>query len=506
MTDPGGKLTLEETVAIFEATLESTHDGLLVLSLDRRVLLHNRRFVEMFRLAPEIVERGDTAAMIAGVATQLEEPDAMLVQTAELETDPPGPSLAILHFKDGRVFERYVAPLRVGTTMAGRVLSYRDIGASAPDGQTREQHRVFLEKAQEVSHVGSWVAELDGSGRVAWSTETHRIFQLAPGTFQGTSESFYAFVHAEDRDAVRGAAEAAVAGGKPHDIVHRIVTPDGSERWVHERADVLRDAQGRPVRMIGTVQDITDRRQLEEQVRHAQKLDALGTLAGGIAHDLNNALTAIAGYTELALNVIASDHPARADVTEVRRAAARAASVTRQLLAFSRKELLEPRVFDLNKTVEDLARLLERLLGDNVHLQTDLEPGLPLINADPGQIEQAIINLCVNARDAMPEGGDLALATSLDRVDAASARARAPMPPGTYVVLTVSDTGHGMSAETQAHIFEPFFTTKESGKGTGLGLAMVYGTVQQSGAFIFVDSEPDHGTTFQLFFPPAESG
>ena len=232
-------------------------------------------------------------------------------------------------------------------------------------------------------------------------------------------------------------------------------------------------------------------------------MEAIGRLAGGIAHDLNNALTAIAGYAELALNEVAPDHAARADVEEIRRAAERAGAVTRQLLAFSRKQLLEPRVFDLNETIAAISRLLSRLLGADVDVQTRLAvEALPVLG-DPGQVEQAVINLAVNARDAMPGGGRLVLATATETVDEAFARRHPPMPAGQYVGLRVSDSGHGMPSDTKARIFEPFFTTKEVGKGTGLGLSMVYGTLKQSGGFIFVDSAVAHGTTFRLYFPPA---
>jgi two-component system cell cycle sensor histidine kinase/response regulator CckA len=309
-------------------------------------------------------------------------------------------------------------------------------------------------------------------------------------------------VHEDDREMVRGASDAAIAGDAPYDVEHRIVRGDGSIRWVHEQGDVVRDAGGAAIRMIGTVQDITDRRLLEEQLRQAQKMEAIGRLAGGIAHDLNNALTAIAGYSELALGEVAADHPARPDVEEIRRAAERAGSVTRQLLAFSRKQLLEPRLFDLNETVSNLARLLTRLLGPDVNVQTRLGAADPSLYGDPGQVEQAIINLAVNARDAMPGGGRLTLATSIDDVDEAFARQNMPMTPGRYLTLRVTDTGHGMSRETQARIFEPFFTTKDVGKGTGLGLAMVYGTLKQIGGFVFVDSAIDRGTTFRLYFLP----
>ena len=274
-----------------------------------------------------------------------------------------------------------------------------------------EHHRTFLEQAQEVAHIGSWVAELDGSNRIGWSAESHRIFGVPLGKFEGTVDAFYACLHPDDRDAVRAASRAAVASGVPYDIEHRVVRPDGTIRWVHEQANILRDAQGRPRRMIGTVQDVTDRRQLEDQLRQAQKMEAIGRLAGGIAHDLNNALTAIAGYAQLALGQLEVEHSARADVEEIRRAAERAGSVTGQLLAFSRKQLFEPRIFDVNDTITGIARLLSRLLGTDVHIQTRLSDTALTVLGDPGQVEQAVINLAVNARDAMPGGGQLVLTT-----------------------------------------------------------------------------------------------
>jgi len=371
------------------------------------------------------------------------------------------------------------------------------------DRRTPAEIIALLEQAQEVAHIGSWVAELDGSDRLWWSAESHRIFGMPPATFVGTSEAFFAFVHPDDRDTVRAAAGAAVGGDRPYDIEHRILRNDGSVRWVQERAQIVRDDRGAALRMVGTVQDITERRQLEEELRQSQKMEAIGRLAGGIAHDLNNALTAIAGYAELALGEVPPGHAARNDVEEIRRAAERAGSVTRQLLAFSRKRLLEPRVFDLNETVAVIARLLSRLLGADIQVQVRLvETPLPVVG-DPGQVEQALINLAVNARDAMPSGGRLELATLRERVTDDVARTHVPMPAAEYVVVLVSDTGHGMSHDTKARIFEPFFTTKEVGRGTGLGLSMVYGTLKQIGGFIFVDSEVGYGTTFRLYFPPA---
>ena len=500
MTD---RPTLEETIALLEATLEATHDGILVLDLERRVIRYNRLLAELLRLPPDAIDTVNADELLRGVVDELEDPEAFVRRSRELWADLPAPSTDVLRFKDGRVYERYVAPHRVGGRVVGRVVSLRDIGPAVRAAQALEQHRAFLEKAQEIGHIGSWVADLDGSDRLAWSAESHRIFGMPLGHFEGTSTAFFSFVHADDRSTVRAASAASIGGGQPYDIEHRIVRPDGSVRWVHEKASLLADAQGRPAQLVGTVQDITERRLLEDQLRQSQKMEAIGRLAGGIAHDLNNTLTAIAGYAELALGEVAADHAARSDVEEIRRAAERAGSVTRQLLAFSRKQLLKPRVFDLNETIAAISRLLSRLLGAGVDVQTRLaEAALPVLG-DPGQIEQAVINLAVNARDAMPGGGRLVLATARETVTDAFARSHPPMPAGEYVVLRVSDSGHGMKRDTQARIFEPFFTTKDVGKGTGLGLSMVYGTLKQSGGFIFVDSEIDRGTTFRLFFPPA---
>ena len=251
--------------------------------------------------------------------------------------------------------------------------------------------------------------------------------------------------------------------------------------------------------IIAAIRDVSERKRLEAQFRQAQKMEAVGQLAGGVAHDFNNLLTAILGYTDLARAHLAPDSEAAKDLDETQRAAVSAANLTGQLLAFSRKQMLQPVTLDVNSVLREIRNMLTRMVGEHIEITLDLADDVHMITADPSQLEQVVMNLVVNARDAMSTGGEVRIATANATVDAANPREM--LPPGAYVLLTISDTGAGMTPEVRRHLFEPFFTTKERGKGTGLGLATVYGIVKQSGGWILVDSEVGQGTRFSVYFP-----
>ena len=304
------------------------------------------------------------------------------------------------------------------------------------------------------------------------------------------------------------AAEALFAEALKEDgsyvFEHRIRRKTGEVRWIQARNKIIFNDAGKPEYISGVFFDITERKELEDQLIKAQRMEAIGILAGGLAHDFNNLLTAIIGYSEIMMMDLRKEDPFCMFVEEITKAANRGGSLTNQLLAFSRKQILQPRVLNLNEVVVDLEKMLRRLIGEDIELLTAVDPELGSVKGDPGQIEQIIMNLAVNARDAMPDGGKLTIETADVFLDEAYARSHVGVTPGPYAMLAVSDNGQGMDAETMARIFEPFYTTKESSKGTGLGLATVYGIVKQSGGHIWVYSESGRGTTFKVYLPRVE--
>ena len=359
----------------------------------------------------------------------------------------------------------------------------------------------YLERAEGLAHVGSWDADL-ATMTATFSDEMLSIYGRPPGDSRITYAEFVASIHPDDRPAVEQSIRQAMEHPGRQEFEHRIVRPDGTVRVVEATSESVLDALGRPVRIIGSVQDVTERRLLELQLREAQRLEAVGRLAGGVAHDFNNLLTIILGFTETLLEGLPAGDERRANAEQIRAAGRRAADLTQQLLAFGRRQVLRTQVLDLNAVLMEMRDILQRLVGEQIEVAISPVAGPCLVRADRGQIEQVILNLALNARDAMPGGGRLGIVTR--RV--VPAAGGLDDPAGRGLLLAVSDTGSGMSPEVQSHIFEPFFTTKEVGQGTGLGLATVHGIVTQSGGRIEVNSTPGEGTTFRVFLPGAADG
>jgi PAS domain S-box-containing protein len=356
--------------------------------------------------------------------------------------------------------------------------------------------------ALEAASMGVWEFDVR-TRRVTW-TEMRAASGGRAGHFAGTEEAFFAATHVDDRDAIRHEAERAIADKQDLAIVFRTMTPGGETRWVECRGRVLYDADTTASRIVGVSTDVTERKLLEAQLRQAQKMEAIGQLAGGVAHDFNNLLTAILGYAKFAADSLPSGDQCRLDMEEVIKAGRRAADLTKQLLAFSRTQVLQSTFVDMNVLVTGVAEMFRRLIGEHITLDLILAADLAVVRADAGQLEQVVMNLVVNARDAMEHGGQLTIKTANVELHASSGESQQVVLPGWYVMLAVSDDGVGMDEKTKRHLFEPFFTTKERGKGTGLGLATVYGIVKQSDGYIWVDSEPGRGSTFRVYLPRSQ--
>jgi PAS domain S-box-containing protein len=364
-----------------------------------------------------------------------------------------------------------------------------------------------LERAQAERHEGRMRLGLmvEKMPAVLWTTDTGPRFTSLIGaglealglhTNELVGQSVFQYFHSENPDFPAIAAHQKALEGQP--VTYEM---EWQKRAFESHVQPLRSSEGEILGVIGVALDITDRKHLTDQLRQSQKMQAVGELAGGVAHDFNNLLMVVKGHAELLLDRLPKTSPLRPSIDQMQKAADRAASLTRQLLAYSRKQVLQPRVLDLNEVVAGMIKMVSRVIGE--HIDLSFLPCLELgsVMADPSQMEQVLLNLVVNARDAMPAGGKLTIETSNIELDPSLAAHHPGMEPGSYVMLTVSDTGCGMDARTQSRIFEPFFTTKGQGKGTGLGLATVYGVVKQTGGFIWVYSEVDQGTTFKIYLP-----
>lgn len=368
--------------------------------------------------------------------------------------------------------------------------------------QLRTSEIRFRELAETINEV-FWVTDPENSQMLYISPAYEKIWGRTCQSLYDDPRSWLESIHPDDRNLVMEAAVQKPKG--TYDVEYRINRPDGEERWISERAFAVHDKDGRVEKLIGVAQDISSRRELEEQFLQAQKMDAIGRLAGGIAHDFNNLLVPITGYVDMHLADMNPETKLYQDLNQVRIAADRAAELTGQILAFSRQQVLELATLDLNTVVKGFKQMLQRLIGEDIKLLTALSPSLRPVKADKGQIEQVLMNLAVNSRDAMPDGGRLTIETADTYLDENYVKTHGlELRPGHYVMLSISDTGQGMDAETQQRVFDPFFTTKSVGKGTGLGLSTVFGIVKQHRGHVLASSEPGSGTTFKVYLPVTE--
>jgi PAS domain S-box-containing protein len=393
----------------------------------------------------------------------------------------------------------------------------RDVTDARQADRELRQSQLHLALAQQVASIGSAAIDFR-TGKWDWSDETYRIYGVERRNFTPSFEALATLVHPDDRDELFSAPPLARKGITPPPIEYRIIRPDGVQRLLRREAALVRDDSGEVLGIVGTVRDVTDIRAgerekdlLQAQLRQAHRLEAVGQITGGVAHDFNNLLAVILGNAEVIEKHLAGNAPLRELAELTRMAAERGAELTRQLLAFSRQQPLDPKPVDIDRLVSGMNKLLQRVLGERVDISTNYGPGLWNALVDASQLETALINLSVNARDAMPDGGRLTIETkniSLDKSHASEefelGTELAETVTGQYVLISVSDTGTGMDEATRLKAFDPFFTTKDVGKGSGLGLSMVYGFVKQSKGHVRIFSEPGGGTTVELYLPRAE--
>jgi two-component system, cell cycle sensor histidine kinase and response regulator CckA len=487
---------LEKNLALLQGITDGTTDAVFVKDLKGRYLMMNAAGANFLgRSINDVLGKDDTELFIPEIGRAIMERDRAVVQSGETQTYEEAATAAGVT----RIYLATKGPFRDSN---GKVIGLlgicRDISqrkrAEEEMRQSQQKLRIHFE------HTPLAVVEWDMNFRVAdWNPSAERIFGYSRQEAVGQHASFIVPPQFRQHvDQVWNELQRQSGGARS---TNDNVTRDGRTISCEWYNTPLVDDSGRVLGVASLAQDVTERVALEERLRQSQKMEAVGRLAGGVAHDFNNRLTVILGYSQILEDGVPAGTRLADSTAQIKSAADRASGITRQLLAFSRKQVLSPRVINLNDILLNLDSLLRRLIGEDIEVTTATASDLGTVKADPGQIEQVIMNLALNARDAMPHGGQITLETSNAQLDESYARDHQAVEPGRYVMLAVSDTGHGMTPETQARIFEPFYTTKEIGKGTGLGLSMVYGIVKQSGGHIWVYSEIDRGTTMKIYLP-----
>jgi len=483
--------SMDKAVAVYEAVDDGTDFIFVRMNKAAEPITHYRQAEVVGRRLSELFPEESSLGLVAKLREAWQTGDTVRIPLKKYEDQ------RIVQWVENTIFR----------LPSGKVVAmFEDTYAQRMAERALQESEARYRLSQRMGGVGSWEYNLQ-TWEFWGSDEARRIYGFKPEDTSFSTEQVESCI--PERERVHQALLDLIDHEAPYDLEFDIVPIDGSpQRAISSFARLLRDENGAPLKVVGSIRDITEKRQqqrtireLERRYEQSQKLETVGRLAGGIAHDFNNLLSVILSYTELAYDELSPDTPIAQDLLEVRHAGEKAAALTRQLLAFSRQQVLRPVPLDLNAVASGFEKMLHRILGEDIRYCQRLAPELGMIRADPGQIEQVIMNLAVNARDAMPAGGTLTLETSNVELGDALASTGPAVPPGSYVMLSVTDTGDGMDALTRARIFEPFFTTKPKGKGTGLGLSTVYGIVKQSDGDVYVVSEPGAGARFEIYLP-----
>lgn len=503
--------TLLESATHLRTLLETLPDMIWLKNSDGVYLYCNRAAEQFFGAKrEEIIGKTDYDFIDKELADMFRKNDCRA-----MEQDIPSINEDRLIFPDNKysgLFETIKTPMK---NPDGELIGVLGIARDITERKKTEESLIEVQRkireAQKMARLGFWEWDIK-TGEVEWSEEVYSIFKLDPGEFTPRIDSILALSpwpedHQRDMELIKKAMESH----QPGEYEQRFLLPDGTTGYYFSTFQGIYDDDGKLITMKGTVQDITEKKRaeenqkkMEEELRHAQKIESIGRLAGGVAHDFNNMLGIIMGYAELAVDELDASSPVVPLLGEIQNAGKRSANLTRQLLAFARKQTIEPKLLDLNSTINEMLKMLKRLIGEDINLAWLPGAQLHPIKIDPSQVDQVLVNLCINARDSIDGSGKITIETGNAVFDNDYCREHPEFHPGRYVMVCVSDNGSGMDKLTMANLFEPFFTTKEKGRGSGLGLATVYGIVKQNNGFINVYSEPGKGTTFKLYFQSHE--